>query len=246
MARPKTLITDFRHLPEVATDEFVTGRSLPAFLAGVVAIGSLEGPKARVRSPMRCRCRPARRACPGVILIARYPRHSEIEWRCSECAFNGIITHWEGSTWDHQPPARKQAQRGPSVLRLVKPTGFEGRWLIEEVLPEPRSFASDTPVDVDSLGTPHLEFSQQSGSMRFARLEGSLDCRYSTDQVDFCWFGDEDTKQLIGRGFARLDGAVMRGQVFTFGKADLTFVARRFRDGEPMDLSRRDKLDEGW
>ena len=91
-----------------------------------------------------------------------------------------------------------------------------------------------------------LSSTTNGGALRISRLEASLDCRYSGDKVDFCWRGDEDMKELSGRGIARLDGAVLRGAVFTYGKADLTFVARRFRDGEPMDLSRRDKLDEGW
>lgn len=246
MVRPKTLITDFRHLPEVGGDEFVAGRSLPAFLAGIVAIGSLEGPKARVRSPMRCRCRPGRRACAGVILIARYPRHSEIEWRCSECEFNGFITHWQGSAWDHSTSGGKRVQGGrPAHLRLVTQSGFDGPWLIEEIRPGPRSYLSDTPIDLDYLGTPHFEFDGQWGSMRFARLMGNLDCRYSGNKVDFCWRGDEDMKELSGRGVARFDGAVLRGELFTYGKADVSFVGRRFRDGESMDLSTREKFDEG-
>jgi|GEM_PF-5521301 hypothetical protein len=34
-SRPKTPITDFRHLPEVDADELVAGRSLPAFLIAI-------------------------------------------------------------------------------------------------------------------------------------------------------------------------------------------------------------------
>jgi hypothetical protein len=65
-------------------------------------VASLEGPAARVRTPMRCRRRPARRACPGVILVERHVSHSEVEWRCSECDFNGVFTHWEGVLSRHE------------------------------------------------------------------------------------------------------------------------------------------------
>lgn len=245
MARPKTLITDFRHLPNVETDEFVAGRSLPAFLSGIVAIASLEGPEARVRSPVRCRCRPGRRACPGVILIARHARHSEVEWRCSECEFRGVITHWEGSTWDHSPQPRRRPRVGPPGHQPAgPPTGLRGLWLIEEVQPSPRSFASSAPEVLDRLGPPYLELNPQWGSVRLARLEAALDCRYSAEQVEFCWRGDEDTKELSGRGFARLDGAALVGQLFTYAHEDITFRARRFRDGDPTDLATREKFDD--
>lgn len=100
MARPGTLVTDFRHLPN---DIDITGRSLEAFLASIVAAASLdviEEPEAHIRAPLRCRRRPRRRACPGMILVDRHRGHPEIEWHCSACDFSGVITHWEGSAWD--------------------------------------------------------------------------------------------------------------------------------------------------
>jgi len=119
MARPGALITDFRHVPD---DLDVTGRSLEAFLASIVAVASLEGPEARLRAPLRCRRRPKRRACQGAILVDRRRGHSELEWHCSECDFNGVITHWEGSAWDvgTRTPAPASMKRAVVEARLTK------------------------------------------------------------------------------------------------------------------------------
>lgn len=141
MARPGTLITDFRHLP---ADIDVTGHSLEAFLASIVAAASLEGPEAHIRAPLRCRKRPRRRACPGAILVDRHPRRPEIEWHCSECDFNGVITHWQGSAWDvgaprprtPAPAAMKRAVVEARLAKALRQLDEHDRHLLENDLSE--------------------------------------------------------------------------------------------------------------
>lgn len=236
-ARPKTFITDFRHLPPLRDDEFEKGRSFASFLAGIVAIGSLEGPEARVRSPIPCRCRPARRACPGVILIARHPRHSEIEWRCSECEFKGIITHWEGSPSDFSTSKEQDVEVvAPETARNRATATLAGRWRIVEM----EVWGKDA---IDLLGPGYIEFAERHGSMRFVAIEGGLDCRYSEAEgrptVEFSWFGGDDRDDASGRGWARLeaDGALV-GRIFKHCGDDSSFTARRF-DSSPVPSSPR-------
>lgn len=143
-----------------------------------------------MRSPVRCRCRPGRRACPGVILIARHARHSEVEWRCSECEFNGIITHWEGSTWDHSERPVQDVEVVPMDLpRNRIPSSLVGRWRIEEM----EVWGKDA---IDLMGPAYIEFDKHGGSLRFIAIEGGLDCRYGvTDgraSVEFSWSGVDD------------------------------------------------------
>ncbi len=237
MARPKTLITDFRHLPEIDSDEIVAGRSLPAFLACIVMIASIEGPEARVRSPIRCRCRPKRRACPGVILIARYAGYSEVEWRCSECEFNGMITHWQGSTADHSDQAVPNVQViAPELPSNCVPTSLVGRWRIEEMEVWDKEA-------IDLMGPGYIEFAERHGSMRFVAIEGGLDCRYSEAEgrptVEFSWFGGDDRDDASGRGWARLgaDGWLV-GRIFKHCGDDSSFTARRFESAQPPRSSR--------
>jgi hypothetical protein len=233
----KTIITDFRHLPEIDSDEIATGRSLPAFLARIVIVASLEGPTARVRSPIRCRCRPGRRACPGVILISRHARYSEVEWRCSECEFNGMITHWEGSTADHSERAAPKVEVVTPELppNSVSPS-LLGRWRIEEM----EVWDKDA---IDLLCPGYIEFAKRHGSMRFVAIEGGLDCRYSDAEgqpmVEFSWFGGDDRDDASGRGWARLqvDGSLV-GRIFKHCGDDSSFTARRF-DSTPAPRSPR-------
>ncbi len=240
MARPKTLITDFRHLPEVDSDEIVAGRSLPAFLVCVVMVASMEGPEARVRSPMRCRCRPGRRACPGVILIARHAGHSEVEWRCSECEFNGVITHWQGSSADHsERPVQDVEVVAPELPRNRVAAPLVGRWRIEEMEVWDKEA-------IDLLGPGYIEFAERHGSMRFVAIEGGLDCRYSEADgrpaVEFSWFGGDDRDDASGRGWARLeaDGSLV-GRIFKHCGDDSSFTARRF-DSSPAPRAPRRRL----
>lgn len=239
MARPKTLITDFRHLREVDSDEIATGRSLPAFLTCIVMVASMEGPKARIRSPLRCRCKPGRRACPGVILIERHAGCSEVEWRCSECEFNGIISNWQKSTSDHSERAVPNVEVIAPELPLNRvPSSLMGRWRIEEM----EVWDKDA---IDLLGTAYIEFAKRHGSMRFVAIEGSIDCRYGGAEgrptVEFSWFGGDDRDDASGRGWARLeaDGSLV-GRIFKHCGDDSSFTARRFDSSSaPSSPSRR-------
>ena len=236
-SRPKTLITDFRHLPEVDSDELERGRSLPAFLASIVMIASMEGSEARVRSPIRCRCRPKRRACPGAILIARYAGHSEVEWQCSDCEFNGVITHWEGSSADftERAPVQNVEVVAPELPRNRVPSSLAGRWRIEEM----EVWGKDA---IDLMGPGYIEFAKHGGSLRFIAIEGGLDCRYAEAEgrpsVEFSWSGVDDRDDACGRGVARLeaDGSLV-GRIFIHCGDDSAFTARRFE--EPLKPSSR-------
>jgi len=240
-ARPKTLITDFRHLPEVDSDEIVAGRSLPAFLVCIVMVASMEGRDARVRSPLRCRCRPGRRACPGVILISRHAGHSEVEWRCSECEFNGIITHWQGSSADHsERPVQDVEVVAPELPPNRVAAPLVGRWRIEEMEVWDKEA-------IDLLGPGYIEFAERRGSMRFVAIEGGLDCRYSEAEgrprVEFSWFGGDDRDDASGRGWAHLeaDGSLV-GRIFKHRGDDSSFTARRFDSAQAPRAPHRRRL----
>lgn len=226
MARsPRTIITDFRHLHEVDSDEMVAGRSLSAFLAGIVAAASMAADQSRTRLPLRCRCRPGHRACPGNIIISRHAGYREVEWRCSECDFNGVISHWQGSSWDLGAISSDQtAGKAVAAARPQRPT-LLGRWRIVEME------AWDTE-DLELMGPALIELEKPGGSVRFLAIEGDLDCRYREvgghQVVEFSWMGTDDGEPAGGRGEAALqaDGS-LRGRIFIHDGDDSAFVARR-------------------
>lgn len=232
MPRPKTLITDFRHLPPLGEEEVEKGRSLPAFLSSIIAVASLEGPEARIRSRLSCRCRPSRRACPGVILIERRSGSSEVAWRCSECEFNGVITHWEGSERHlgrTVPPDVEVI--APELPRNRLPPSLAGRWRIVEM--------EVWDVDaIDLMGPGYIEFGKHHGHLRFIAVEGGLDCRFGEvdgrASVEFSWMGADDRDAACGRGWARLlpDGS-LSGRIFIHDGDDSSFTATRFDQPQP-------------
>ena len=73
-------------------------RRLAEYFASIVveATSNLAGEPA-----VRCRRRPARRPCAGVLMA--YPSPEEpaaIEWYCPVCGDHGVISGWVGTLWD--------------------------------------------------------------------------------------------------------------------------------------------------
>jgi hypothetical protein len=228
MPRPKTYVTDFRHLPSVSGDEVESGRSLASFLASIVALASLHGAEFAVRSPIRCRCRPSRRACPGCILVARRPGASELEWQCSDCEFNGIITNWLGSAWDLADERPIQDVEAVAPRRAPAPAAIAGRWRIVEM----EVWGKDV---LDLVEPAYIDFGDRRGSFRFVAVEGGLDCRYCNQEgrpiVDFSWTGADDGRDTCGRGWARIGaGGKLEGRFFIHDGDDSSFIATRLSE----------------
>lgn len=49
---------------------------------------------------VRCRRRPGRKPCIGVIETDLDPENEDIVWWCPVCQDNGMIRNWKGSMWD--------------------------------------------------------------------------------------------------------------------------------------------------
>ena len=49
---------------------------------------------------VRCRRRPNRKPCTGVIQTDIDPVTHQIIWWCPVCEEQGLISHWQGSLWD--------------------------------------------------------------------------------------------------------------------------------------------------
>jgi hypothetical protein len=53
---------------------------------------------------VRCRRRPGRVPCSGVVQSELRPNGGELRWWCPVCEDNGVISNWAGTRWD---PVRK-------------------------------------------------------------------------------------------------------------------------------------------
>ena len=95
-----TWIVDLRHYLTPAgalLGEPKLARKLAEYFAQIVAQGSnYDEP-----ITLRCRRRPRRRPCTGVLEICPDPDQDGMAWFCPVCGDNGIIRGWEGTFWDN-------------------------------------------------------------------------------------------------------------------------------------------------
>ena len=94
-------VVDLRHFlgPSGAiADMPAPARRVAEYFASIVvgATSNLAGEPA-----VRCRRRPGRRRCSGVLMAYPSPEEPEaIEWYCPVCGDYGVIRGWVGTLWD--------------------------------------------------------------------------------------------------------------------------------------------------
>jgi hypothetical protein len=97
---PDTWIVDLRHYLTLAgtlVDAPKPARNLAEYFAQIVAQGSNYDEAIT----LRCRRRPGRRACPGVLEICPDFDRDDMVWHCPVCGDNGAISGWQGTFWDN-------------------------------------------------------------------------------------------------------------------------------------------------
>ena len=100
-------ITDLRHFLD--TDgAFPAGRAgkIGAYFSEIVQAATSEAAGAWGLSEIRCRRRPAHRRCMGWIGVRLRDAPPAVDWECSRCGDDGIISGWEGTRWDLRPGGR--------------------------------------------------------------------------------------------------------------------------------------------
>lgn len=98
-----TWITKLRHfLDENGDFEDFPGpaRKLAEYLCSIVKAATSYALEISLPTGIRCRRRPKRKPCQGEIYAFLDKKNDSIEWFCSRCDDNGIITAWENTKWD--------------------------------------------------------------------------------------------------------------------------------------------------
>ncbi len=123
-----TFVTDLTHFvgadglnpPPAAAARFVEHLTL------IVRAATTSPPGVVIETALRCRRRPERRACPGFLDVRRGEVPPQIEWACTACADNGIITGWLGSPWNLAPPRPGDPPQGePSLDVLLSEADYQ-------------------------------------------------------------------------------------------------------------------------
>ncbi len=101
-----TWVTDLSHFIDETTGDFprnIPGpaRRLAEHMVAIVVAATTSETRDEVQPPIKCRRRPKRRACPGVIKYRLWP-DERITWECPTCGDNGVISNWQSTRWDHR------------------------------------------------------------------------------------------------------------------------------------------------
>lgn len=95
------LVSDLNHFLDLPDDVPAPACRLAQHFGNIVRAATAgDRLGARWTSALPCRRRPAHRPCPGRITIVRHQPPAPIQWRCSVCADEGVISNWEGSPYD--------------------------------------------------------------------------------------------------------------------------------------------------
>lgn len=99
----RTFVTDLTHF--LTEGGAIASMSPPArrfagYLGMIVVDATAFWTEQHTEQGVKCRCRPGRKPCSGIIETDFEPETDRIVWWCSECGENGFISNWKGTLWD--------------------------------------------------------------------------------------------------------------------------------------------------
>jgi hypothetical protein len=94
------LVTDLHHFLDLPPDTPGPARQLAGHLSNIVRAATAGDAGTAWESALHCRRRPARRRCPGRMIVLWTEPGAPIRWQCSTCQDEGVITNWEDSPFD--------------------------------------------------------------------------------------------------------------------------------------------------
>ena len=94
-----TDITDFLDENGEIAIESGAGLGFAVFLTSIISMVSHPQP-APDEFNVKCRCRPKRKPCKGIIQGDINPEIDMILWWCPECLESGYIMNWQDTLWD--------------------------------------------------------------------------------------------------------------------------------------------------
>jgi DNA-binding protein YbaB len=103
-------VSDLRHFLDLPDDTPGPARRMAEHLASVVRAATAAKAGTPWESALRCQRRPRRRACGGHIAVFRADLPAPIEWQCTACGDDGVISGWEDSYFDLRDPRSEPAE----------------------------------------------------------------------------------------------------------------------------------------
>lgn len=85
-------------LPE-SKKSYIREPRLSEYLGEIVSAATLAPPGSEVSTFIRCRRRPDRKVCDGLIRLRLQENPAELIWWCPVCGDKGVIRNWKGVPW---------------------------------------------------------------------------------------------------------------------------------------------------
>ena len=156
------------------------------FHGSIISAASVQPSGVWVIVAIQCRRRPGHRPCPGWIRVKKTDVPSTVEWQCTSCDDNGVISHWSGSTsdlsrWVNEPGKGTLLKVPVSLVELRELRQMvaepENQALIEgAVVIDGHIFLQGRGEDFDDLiGCIAFEANHESSSKRQDLLDGTAD-----------------------------------------------------------------------
>ena len=113
-------VTDLRHFLDLPSDTPTPARRMAEHLTLIVRAATAGDAGFRWVSALTCGRRPGHRACPGHLAVFRTDVPASIEWRCTSCGDEGVISGWERSPFDLRTGGTDHGSTDP--VRVVIPS----------------------------------------------------------------------------------------------------------------------------
>jgi hypothetical protein len=101
---------------------------------------------------------------------------------------------------------------------------MDGRWRISEM-----ELWDQDDIDLVGPGYFYFDSTNKSSKFQFIAVEGFMDCRFTEKDgvptVEFSWEGSDELDPASGRGWAVLEGGVLKGRIFFHRGDDSGFTA---------------------
>ena len=99
------MITNIRHFMDEngeVPDLPLEAKELLNFLTSIIEAATIEYGSPVTLAAVNCRKLIVGKPCSGEIEVWVYTEDNQIGWECLECGDEGVISHWEGTTWDRR------------------------------------------------------------------------------------------------------------------------------------------------
>lgn len=110
------LVSDLNHFLDLPPDTPDPARRMAGHLSAIVRAATAGDAGAAWETALPCPRRPARRHCPGRMIVVRAEAQAPIRWQCSVCDDQGVISNWEDSAFDLR---RRQLSLAQPVTQIA-------------------------------------------------------------------------------------------------------------------------------